>query len=122
MADAAPERYQHGLVPNGPAYVPREFCVIPTLFGKNPSVAFRPHANTADEVALCAAAEIQHRFACHVGVYLAKEHRTQKWLAGRAKMDRTRLGRLLNGTVPMRLADIGRLTAALGLEKPAWPG
>lgn len=107
-------------MPNGPAYVPREFCAIPLLFGKNPSATFRPHANTADELALCAAAEIQHRFACRVAAHLASEHRTQKWLAGRAKMDRTRLGRLLNGKVPMRLTDVGRLTAALGLELPEW--
>lgn len=109
-----------GGVPNGPAYVPREFCTIPMLFGVNPSVKFQPHAATPDEASLCAAAEIQHRFACRVGAHLAEKHLTKKWLAGRAQMDRTRLGRLLNGRVPMRLADIGRITAALRLDLPSW--
>lgn len=109
-----------GSVPNGPKYTPRAYCKIPSLFGVNPTVTFEPPARTADEVSLCVAAEIQHRFACHVGAYLAEHDRTKKWLAERAMMDRTRLGRLLNGTVAMRLADMGRITAALKLGLPEW--
>lgn len=91
------------------------------LFGVNPSVRFEAREPGEDQLSLCVAAEIQHRFACHINEHLAKRRATQKALAAKARMDRTRLGRLLNGRTPMRLADIGRLTAALKLELPEWP-
>jgi AraC-like DNA-binding protein len=108
-------------MPNGPAYIPQDYCKIPRLFGVNPSVGFdKPETAEDDDVALRKAAEIQHRFACLVRSRLIDKGVTIKRLAEHAGMDRTRLGRLLNGQVVMRLADIGRISTALRLDLPEW--
>lgn len=61
---------------------------------------------------------MQHRFATIVDGRLRAQRRTRKWLAQETGLDYTRLGRLLNGHLPMRLSDMGVIGIALDIAIP----
>ncbi len=112
---------QAGTVPSPPSYVPRDYCKLPELFGRNPTAQFERCPDRDQRRALAYASLMQHRFAIVVRGTLQREGRNRKWLAEEAGLDYTRLGRLLNGHLPMRLADIGRVGIALDIAIPFKP-
>lgn len=101
-----------------PSYVPRDFCTLPELFGRNPMVRFERFPDGDPRRGLAYASLIQHRFAVVVRGILEREHRSRVWLAEQTGLDYTRLGRLLNGRVPMRLADMGKIGIVLNIPTP----
>lgn len=111
---------QAGSVPP-PSYAPRDFCQLPELFGRNPTVEFTRYPDGDQRRALAYASLMQHRLAIVVRGTLQRKGRNRKWLAEQAGLDYTRLGRLLNGHLPMRLADIGRVGIALDIAIPFKP-
>lgn len=108
-------------MPSPPSYAPRDFCQLPELFGRNPSVKFVRYPDGDDRRGLAYASLMQHRFAIVVRGTLQRQGRNRVWLAEQTGMDYTRLGRLLNGHLPMRLADIDRLGIALDIAIPFKP-
>lgn len=108
-------------MPSPPAYVPRTFCQHPELFGRNPEVLFVKYPKGDRRRGFAYASLVQHRFAIVVRGTLQRERRSRRSLAEEIGMDYTRLGRLLNGHIPMRLSDIGLLGIALDIAVPYHP-
>lgn len=112
---------QAGVVPSPPAYSPRDFCQLPELFGRNPTVKFVRYPDGDERRGLAYASLMQHRFAIVVRGTLQRHGHNRKWLAEQTGMDYTRLGRLLNGHLPMRLSDIGKVGIVLDIAIPFRP-
>jgi len=91
------------------------------LFGRNPTVQFLKYPAGDQRRGLAYASLMQHRFAIVVRGTLQREGRNRKWLAEETGIDYTRLGRLLNSHLPIRLSDIGKVGIALGIAIPFKP-
>lgn len=103
-----------GLVPTKPRYVPRLFCAIPGLFGKE-AVEFPP-VEGIEAQQFRRAAILQHQLSRAVTRLLAHRRTTIKDLAAELDFDYARLVKLLRGHVPMRFSDAGALCEVLGIE------
>ena len=92
-----------------PKFEPRSFCEDPELFGKYDPIEWRAvEIGDAARLDQLAAARIQHKAAL---VMLRKirsnpEFRTVKRYAETIGADPTRIGRLLRGSIVMRIEDL----------------
>ena len=120
-----------GAVPNGPKYVPRDFCDRPSLFGRDQQAKFAPPRDNRRELlaeqlndgskvsgldALAEASRLQHEFAVLVGVRLHRNNLSRASLARATGINYRRLGDILAGNTPIRLTDIAAISKALNLH------
>lgn len=95
-------------------FCPRDYAQYPKLFGRNESMPFTTTANDPVELGYCEAARIQHLFAW--GVNIRSSKMTRKNLADRTGIEYTRLSKLLNGHIPIKTWEMGRIARVLRLR------
>ena len=92
-----------------PKFEPRTFCVDPHLFGKYESIEWRAvDIGDAARTDQLQAARIQHKAALAMlrKIRSNPEFRTVKRYAEAIGADPTRMGRLLRGSIVMRIEDL----------------
>lgn len=102
---------------SGPRYAPRDFAQPPWFFGTDLRAVFPRWDNPSKDV-LGTASEIQHRFVLVVRAELRRRNKPIKRLAAATGLDYHRLTRMLNGQIPMRLADVAVISESLRLDLP----
>jgi hypothetical protein len=102
-----------------PKFEPRNFCEDPELFGKYEPIEWRAvGVGAADRLDQLAAARIQHTAALDMlrKIHSNPEFRTVKRYAESIGADPTRVGRLLRGSIVMRIEDLVSAERNLGMR------
>jgi len=90
------------------SYIPRQYAVPPTTFGKARDIAWRNTADLSDrDRERLYASQIQHEVAFQINAALQQLRWTQADYAQASRMTAQRIGAVLRGAVPMRLEDLG---------------
>lgn len=89
----------------------RDRLINPDEFGRAPTAKVLDPTHPAARTA-----QMQSKFAFHARVEMKAHNLTIIDLAHQIGMKPARLGRMLRGTTPMRLADMTTIAAALNLQ------
>jgi predicted outer membrane protein len=102
-----------------PRFEPRSFCQVPENFGRFPLKWMVLPASNEEANDQLGAAKIQHEVAWRMRSAIAgSEHRTVQKYARAVGADPTRMGRMLRGTIVMRVEDMISAQRHLGI--PIW--
>lgn len=107
-----------------PRYIPRDFAVEPSEFGRKKNLKWTsiPADATPRELAQRDAAELQHLLCRGVLKLYMPESSNTRIIKLAAALDITydRLQKMLSGRVVMQLEDIGRLRVLIGPRLDYW--
>lgn len=100
-----------------PRFVPRAESATPQLFGKSRRIVWRDLTNRSDSALdQHFAAKLQHEYALSVNQGLSRVDQSLREYCLTYGLDYTRWGRVLRGTVIMRLEDVVNAERNLGIR------